>query len=197
MTRTHRCPDCGNLTARITAGVDARPVEVRLLERIALEIDGCHEDCWRFFATLLQPDRLGASAAEFARDCGTHPTTLTTRARRAGLPSPKAYLDALFLVRVVARTEEGHLLTRIAADLECSSSQSFGKTVKRLTGRTARAWLRETSVEEQLDRFVAELIEPYRRQLRDWSPLDSWKVRPPPSIARSSRAVPPSYASLQ
>jgi AraC-like DNA-binding protein len=175
MSATHLCPHCGNLTApKPTADADTRPMRVRVLERVAQEIEGCPEEAWRFFQILASTKheyRFG-TVKELAKEVGVHPSTLVSRFFRAGLPTPKDYLDGALLLRVLVFSKGGDVsVARVADELRCSSPQSLTRTVRRLTGKVASQFVRDTTLDAQIEHFITTLVRPYAHVWRTFSPL--------------------------
>jgi AraC-like DNA-binding protein len=157
-----------------------------VISGIEVEADGtrtrCTEGCRRFFVTIFSPSATTglAVAAQF----GVVPSTLMSRFDRAGLPSPKQYMALAKLVRAAYLGEVAGLPIRaIAERLHASSPQSFGRTVRHMTGMTAAEFKRTVSGATMLDRFINSLVAPYREILRTFDP-----IHPNPHALRASQA---------
>ena len=139
----------------------------------------------RFFRAIFSP-RV-TSAKLLAADLGVCPSTLMSRFFRAGLPSPKRYVATARLVWAAHLAESQALSIRaIALRLDASSPQSFGRTVRMMTGMTAAQFRTAFTGAAMLDQFRATLIAPHRDTLRAFDPLtDGSIVR-----ARRSDAAP-------
>lgn len=178
-----------NLRDSFALDVPERPVcdaLASVIRAIEVEPDGtrtrCTEGCRRFFVTIFAPRATTGLAV--AAELGVVPSTLMSRFARAGLPSPKQYMALAKLVRAAYLGEVAGLPIRaIAERLHASSPQSFGRTVRNMTGMTAAEFKRTMSGATMLDRFTASLVRPYRDILRNFDP-----IRPRPPAARASEA---------
>jgi AraC-like DNA-binding protein len=107
-----------------------------------------------------------------SRKLGLKPSTLMSRFARAGLPSPKAYLAAVrFLYAAQYFEGGGRSVSDVAYRLECSSPQSFGRSMRGILGITPGEFRRRFSFAFALDRFLSQLIEPYRLRWEAFRPL--------------------------
>jgi len=114
-----------------------------------------------------------ASSKQIAASLGVGSSTLTSRFFRAGLPSPKRYIARARLVWAARLGETpGLSITAIAHRLDASSPQSFGRMIRAQTGATAADFRNRFDGAAMLERFRAELIEPYRVALQSFDPLD-------------------------
>lgn len=106
-----------------------------------------------------------------ARRLNQCPSTLTSRFQRAGLPSPKTYLNAVRLLYAAHYFEGGaRSIADVSYQLDCSSPQSFGRTVRVMLGITPSEFRRRYPFLIALDRFIDQLVVPYR---------DAWsRLRP-------------------
>ena len=113
-------------------------------------------------------------ARGLAQQSRIRPSTLMSRFARAGLPSPKAYLAALRLVYAAQYFDyEGLSISDVAYRLECSSPQSFGRHLRSMMGITPGEFRRRFSFDTAIQRFVALLVEPYRREWTGFRPLEN------------------------
>ncbi len=100
------------------------------------------------------------------------PSTLMSRFARAGLPSPKTYLAAVRLLYAAQYFEGGgRSVADVAYRLDCSSPQSFGRTLRAMLGITPGEFRRRFPFPTALERFLAQLVEPYRRAWGSLRPL--------------------------
>lgn len=100
------------------------------------------------------------------------PSTLMSRFARAGLPSPKTYLAAVRLLYAAQYFEGGgRSVADVAYRLECSSPQSFGRTIRAMLGITPGEFRRRFPFPTALERFLAQLVEPYGRTWAGFHPL--------------------------
>ena len=124
----------------------------------------------RFLEASFSPRIL--SAKQVARSLGVCPSTLMSRFFRAGLPSPKSYVAQAALVWAAYLGESpGLSLNAIAHRMDASSPQSFGRMVRILVGVSAGEFRRRFDGVAMLERFRANLIDPYREMLRTFDPL--------------------------
>jgi len=126
--------------------------------------------CMRFFRAVFSPRVTGAKL--LAAELAVCPSTLVSRFYRAGLPSPKRYVATARLAWAAHLAESPALsVAAIALRLEASSPQSFGRTVRTMTGMTAAQFRRAYTGATMLDHFRATLVMPYRDTLRTFDPL--------------------------
>lgn len=130
----------------------------------------CSAGWTRFLSAAFSPRMVPAK--RIAATLGVSPSTLASRFYRAGLPSPKRYIAHARLV-LAARLGEtpGLTISSIASRLDASSPQSFGRMVRKLVGITAADFRRQFDGITMLERFRAELVEPYRDKLSTFDPL--------------------------
>ncbi len=100
------------------------------------------------------------------------PSTLMSRFARAGLPSPKTYLAAVRLLYAAQFFEGGgRSVADVAYRLDCSSPQSFGRTIRAMLGITPGEFRRRFPFPTALERFLAQLVVPYGRLWAGFHPL--------------------------
>jgi AraC-like DNA-binding protein len=100
------------------------------------------------------------------------PSTLMSRFARAGLPSPKTYLAAIRLLYAAQFFEGGgRSVADVAYRLDCSSPQSFGRTIRAMLGITPGEFRRRFPFPTALERFLAQLVVPYGRIWVGFHPL--------------------------
>jgi AraC-like DNA-binding protein len=100
------------------------------------------------------------------------PSTLMSRFARAGLPSPKTYLAAVRLLYAAQFFEGGgRSVADVAYRLDCSSPQSFGRTIRAMLGITPGEFRRRFPFPTALERFLAQLVLPYKRVWSEFHPL--------------------------
>jgi AraC-like DNA-binding protein len=100
------------------------------------------------------------------------PSTLMSRFARSGLPSPKTYLAAVRLLYAAQYFEGGGCsIADVAYRLECSSPQSFGRSLRALLGITPGEFRRRFSYPTALERFLAQMVRPYERVWARFRPL--------------------------
>ena len=144
--------------------------------------------CVRFFRAIFAPSVTTAKA--LAADLGVLPTTLVSRFYRAGLPTPKQYIATARLAWAAHLAESPALsIAGVALRLDASSPQSFGRTVRTMTGFTAVQFREAYNGAAMLDRFCSTLVRPYRDTLRAFDPLSerlTVPVHPHESAAAST-----------
>lgn len=146
-------------TARILAPVFAALRELPADARIFLEV-----------LIRLAPEC--AAVRTLARKLGTKPSTLMSRFSRAGLPSPKAYLAAIRLLYAAQYFEGGgRSVADVAYRLECSSPQSFGRSLRAMLGITPGEFRLRFPFPTALTRFLAQMVVPYERTWAGFHPL--------------------------
>ena len=107
-----------------------------------------------------------------ATRCQIKPSTLMSRFARAGLPSPKTYLAAIRLLYAAQYFEGGgRSVADVAYRLDCSSPQSFGRTLRAMLGITPGEFRRRFPFATALERFLAQMVEPYRGAWEGFHPL--------------------------
>lgn len=100
------------------------------------------------------------------------PSTLMSRFVRAGLPSPKTYLAAVRLLYAAQFFEGGGLsVSDVAYRLDCSSPQSFGRTLRAMLGITPGEFRRRYPFPAAMQRFLDQLVFPYRTVWATFHPL--------------------------
>lgn len=116
----------------------------------------------RFLVALLSLPVQVATVQAFAARLGLRATTLTSRFRRAGMPSPRVYLAYARLVRAARLLEApGRSLSATALALDYSSPQSFGRHVRALLGLRALEFRRRFDGRAMLARMCEDLITPH------------------------------------
>jgi AraC-like DNA-binding protein len=153
------------LTTEPDSGTDGTQPEVNTAREAAPLSDGLV----RFFRALFASDI--NHARDLATALGVEPSTLVSRFYRAGLPSPKRYLATARLV-VAAHLFDapGRTVADVADRLDASSAQSFGRSVRTFTGMTAAEFRDVFSGQAMRERFLDDLIRPYRDTLRGFDP---------------------------
>jgi AraC-like DNA-binding protein len=132
------------------------------------------EDFRRFVEALFADSAAVHTVRDLSRQLGVRPSTLVSRFFRARLPSPKRYLAMAGLVRAARLFENpGLSVADVAIHLDHSSPQSFGRHVKIFLGISPREFRRQYDGRSMLQRFGAEMVDPYRARLRTMSPLAS------------------------
>jgi AraC-like DNA-binding protein len=113
-----------------------------------------------------------AAVRALARRFQLKASTMMSRFSRAGLPSPKTYLAAVRLVYAAQYFEGGiRSVSDVAYRLDCSSPQSFGRTLRAMLGITPGEFRRRFPFPVALDRFLGQLVVPYAPVWARFHPL--------------------------
>lgn len=177
--RTVRCVTCGGLHTPTQSVVPPRAL---LLRELATHLVGCHDDAWRFFRAVLEPEKRYRTVGALALDLGVSRSSLLSRFVRAGLPSPKRYLAYAGFVRIVEGLQEPRAsLTTVAYALEYSSPQSMGRSIRRTLGMTGEELRDQLTPESIVTLFCDRLILPF---LESWKSFTPMVERPRQSAAR-------------
>jgi AraC-like DNA-binding protein len=146
------------------------------LGQLATDLSGVQQDCWRFFEALFVSPLNVSTIRLFARRLGVLPSTLTSRFFRAGLPTPKRYLNGTRLIRAARLFENpGFSVANVANHLDYSSPQSFGRHIQTIMRISAMEFRERYDGEAMVQHFRQTLILPYIAPLRRLQPLTpSW-----------------------
>ena len=129
-------------------------------------------DARLFLEVLIRSAPETPAVRPLARRLGIKPSTLMSRFVRAGLPSPKTYLAAIRLLYAAQYFEGGgRSVADVAYRLDCSSPQSFGRSLRALLGITPGEFRRRFPYPTALARFLAQMVEPYEAIWRRFRPL--------------------------
>jgi AraC-like DNA-binding protein len=138
-------------------------------------LDGAPAETFDFFDLLFSADRPVHSATQVAVQFGVHDRTLASRFRRAGVPSPKRYIQTALLVRLAMRLEDpGCSIAEAARALHYSSPQHVSRhlmNTMQLSGAMFRAMY---TGETAFAYFMAQLVLPYQEQLRTATLIAHW-----------------------
>jgi AraC-like DNA-binding protein len=130
-----------------------------------------------------------AAVRSLAERCRIKPSTMMSRFSRAGLPSPKTYLSALRLVYAAQYFEGGgRSVSDVAYRLDCSSPQSFGRSLRAMLGITPGEFRRRFPFPVALDRFLTQFVVPYAATWSRFHPLRG-TPRPATIKPRSSQGL--------
>jgi len=150
----------------------------RILAPLLAGLPGIPSDA-RFFLEVLvrlAPDT--PSVRTIARKLQQKPSTLMSRFVRAGLPSPKTYLAAVRLLYAAQYFEGGgRSVSDVAYRLDCSSPQSFGRTLRAMRGITPSEFRRRFPFPTALQHFLENLVVPYARVWTEFHPLQGIRPR--------------------
>ena len=163
----------------------------RALSELSVDLAGAPDDCREFFDSLFScPPRI-SNVRMLARHHHVLPSTFMSRFARAGVPTAKQYLAMARLVRAARLFENaGFSIANVAAHLDYSSPQSFGRHIRILLGMTAGEFRARYDSAGMFNRFRQELILPYLPQLRQLHPLrvlPGWTRERPPSVHLTGR----------
>jgi AraC-like DNA-binding protein len=151
------------------------------------DLRGVPEDCWRFFESLFSPDFRVSTVTHLAERLNVLPSTLMSRFFRARVPAPKQYLAFARLIRAARLFENpGLSISDVAAHLDYSSPQSFGRHVRTMLHITAGEFRCTYDAERMLQRFREELVVPNIPLLRQLRPL---AVRPGMRLIQTQRTL--------
>lgn len=170
---------------RLLAEPASRPA-ARILARLNDLIPTLAPDGRMFLELMVRLAPSTPIARHLARHARMCPSTMMSRFARAGLPSPKTYMAAIRLLYAAQYFEnEGLSISDVAYRLECSSPQSFGRHLRAMLGITAGEFRRRFTFDAAAERFVAQLIDPYREAWAGFRPLEVGRPgRPPGRTAR-------------
>ncbi len=146
-------------------------VQRQMLGALNFDLAGAPPDCWKFFELLFTHKPYIANVRQMGRYLSVIPGTLMSRFYRAGLPSPKRYIDVGRLVRAARMLENAGLsVTSVARKLDYSSPQAFSRHVRCVLGMSPVRFRESCDGERMLLRFREELIIPHLRTLRSFRP---------------------------
>ena len=158
--RTALSDDCGNSVQRLMLG------------KLAKDLTGASDDCWRFFQALFLCTPEVCTIRRLSNQLDVFPSTLMSRFFRLRLPAPKRYLATARLVRAAHLFENhGFSVANVANHLQYSSPQSFGRHVRALLQVTAVEFRDQFTGARMVDRFREDLILPNLTALRRLTPL--------------------------
>lgn len=144
----------------------------RILAPVLEALPSLPPDARIFLEVLIRVAPEVPSARTIAARLHLKPSTLISRFVRAGLPSPKTYLAAVRLLYAAQYFEGGgRSVSDVAYRLDCSSPQSFGRTLRAMLGITPGEFRRRYPFPVALSRFLAQLIAPYRGIWATFRPL--------------------------
>ena len=152
--------ECGNTVQRYALG------------KLATDLTGASDDCWRFFQSLFLSTPDVCTIRRLAIRLSVESSTLMSRFFRARLPSPKRYLATARLVRASHLFENrGFSVANVANHLQYSSPQSFGRHVRALLNMTAMEFRERVDSAAMVEHFRKELVHPHIDKLRRIRPL--------------------------
>ncbi len=144
----------------------------RILAPLLAALPGIPSDSRLFLEVLVRVAPVTASVRTIARRLQQKPSTLMSRFVRAGLPSPKTYLAAIRLLYAAQYFEGGgRSVSDVAYRLDCSSPQSFGRTLRAMRGITPSEFRRRFPFPVAMEHFLENLVVPYRKVWAGFHPL--------------------------
>jgi AraC-like DNA-binding protein len=160
------------------------------LTELAKDLTGVPAECWRFFEALFIHRPYVTTVRQLGRYLFVHPTTLMSRFYRAGLPSPKRYIDAVRLIQAAWLLENSGIpVSAVASQLQYSSPQAFGRHVRMSYHMSAGAFRRHYTGTLVLQQFRESLVLPYRDILRSFHPAETcaeWLTEPATESPRAT-----------
>ena len=158
---------------RLITRTDTQGIEALATERLnaALPAD-TPDEARTVLGSLFRLPTHVSTVRDVANGLGVGATTFTSRFARAQLPPPRDYLAYARLVRVAHLLENpGCSISQAAHRLEYSSPHSFSRHLRFVLGISPGNFRRDYTASAMLDRFVRDLVMPYREQLRTFHPL--------------------------
>ncbi len=150
----------------------AADIQREALARLAVDLTGVPDECWRFFEALFLVSPRVHTIRQLSKELGILPSTLMSRFFRAQLPAPKRYLAMARLVRAARLFENpGFSVANVANHLDYSSPQSFGRHVRALVGVTATQFRERYDGTGMLEHFRETMILPHLDALRVLRPV--------------------------
>ena len=144
----------------------------RILAPVFEALPALPQDARLFLELLIRLAPESPAVRALAARVQVKPSTLMSRFARAGLPSPKTYLAAVRLLYAAQYFEGGgRSVADVAYRLDCSSPQSFGRTLRAMLGITPGEFRRRFPFPTALERFLAQLVEPYQQVWAGFRPL--------------------------
>lgn len=145
----------------------------RILAPLYAELPALAPDARLFLELLVRVAPATPAVRTLAERLRIKPSTLMSRFARAGLPSPKTYLAAIRLLYAAQLLEsEGLSVADVAYRLDCSSPQSFGRSLRVMLGITPGEFRRRFPYPVALARFLQTLVLPYVVRWGSFRPLD-------------------------
>lgn len=150
----------------------ASPAAASIIAALDRDLTGVPPDCRLFFELVARRAPDTGTVLELARVLDAVPSTLMARFYRAGLPSPKAYLQHARLVHAAwLFKSEGYSIADVAHRMQYSSPQSFGRHLQAMLGLTAGEFRRRLPFARALERYRRSYVTPYRDRLLTFHPL--------------------------
>lgn len=143
-------------------------IEGRIMRALADDLVGVAPSVWRFFGLLFRDaaEPAPVMVQDVARRLGLPAPTLRVWFHRAGLPGPKRYLTYAALVRFAAIAEDPTVTIRRAAVNVGVDTQALNRMALSVTQLTASEFRRQVTGDAMVERFRADLVQPYGDALR-------------------------------
>ncbi len=149
------------------------------LQEVALgqvlgDLPGVAPGTRRYFETLFRVASRAGALGDVATSLQVVPSTLMSRFFRAQLPPPRrglAYARLVFAARLFENP--GLSIARVAAELDYSSSQSFGRHVRHTLALSAQQFRDRYDSRGMLQRLRDDIIVPHRQRWLGFDPLVS------------------------
>lgn len=138
------------------------------------DLPGLSPGTRRYFETLFRIASRAGALGDIATALQVLPSTLMSRFFRAQLPPPRralAYARLVFAARLFENP--GLSIARVAAELDYSSSQSFGRHVRHTLSITAQQFRDRYDSRGMLQRLRDDIIAPHRQRWLAFDPLAS------------------------
>jgi len=150
----------------------ASPAVATIMAALDADLRGAPPDCRLFFELVIRRAPDTSTVLDLAHAMRVVPSTLMARFYRAGLPSPKAYLQHARLLHAAwLFKSEGFSIADVTHRLDYSSPQSFSRHLHAMLGLTAGEFRRRLPFPRALSRYQQTFVTPYRDRLLAFHPL--------------------------
>jgi AraC-like DNA-binding protein len=157
---------------RQLVGEPATRGAARILAPVLAALPDISSDARLFLEVLIRLAPDTPAVRTIAHKLQQKPSTLMSRFVRAQLPSPKTYLAAVRLLYAAQYFEGGgRSVSDVAYRLDCSSPQSFGRTLRAMLGITPSEFRRRYPFPVAIHHFLDNLISPYQKVWTTFHPL--------------------------
>jgi len=170
-----------NLLAR-EQGADLQQVAVA---NVLGDLHGARPGVRRFMEALFEVAGRAGTVSDIAARLQVLPSTLMSRFFRAAVPAPRRMLTYARLVFAARLFENpGLSISRVAAQMDYSSSQSFGRHLRHAVALTAQQFRDRYDSRGMLQRMRDDLVAPYRVQWMSFDPIvtrrrsPGWRSQP-------------------
>ena len=167
-----RCSGWNRLRASLDAEVILDPARRAAMAAVEGELGDATSGCKRFLLETFESTT--AKVNDLATRLKVVPSTLMSRFQRAQLPSPKQYLRYARLVRAAFLGQaRGRSCSEIADQVNASSPQSFGRSVRQLMNMSMVQFRYSFNGDAMVRIFLRDMITPHRKILRTFDPTIS------------------------